>query len=220
MPTPREGYRLADGTRVPGVTSVLSGLGWSKPGLMHWAHAQGLAGLPLYEARDAAADAGTIAHAMIEAHILGTGYLPPAETDAAILANAHRAYQQFTEWEEDSRITVEQTEVRVLSEHYRFGGTIDWIARRRGEQLVLPDVKTSKGIYGEAIIQVAAYVHAYEEQTGIPLDGGAAVVRFSKDGTGFTHRWIQRAALEQPWRAFLALRELYDLKPSVEALAK
>ena len=44
MPTPRQGYRLADGTKVPGVTTVISQLGWNKNQLLWWAWSEGQAG--------------------------------------------------------------------------------------------------------------------------------------------------------------------------------
>ncbi len=38
-------YRTADGTQVPGVTTVLgSSLGWKTPGLIHWAWKLGTEG--------------------------------------------------------------------------------------------------------------------------------------------------------------------------------
>jgi len=57
-------YKNAQGKRIPGVTTVISNLGWSKGGLMHWAWEQGINGIDYKETRDKAADTGTIAHAM------------------------------------------------------------------------------------------------------------------------------------------------------------
>ena len=60
-------YKLASGTKVPGVTTVLSLL--NKPALVKWANNLGLQGIDSNKYRDAAADIGTLAHAMIQAHL-------------------------------------------------------------------------------------------------------------------------------------------------------
>ena len=71
MPTPRAGYRLADGTKVPGVTTIL-GRWKDSGGLLQWAFKQGQSGArTLYEERDKAADIGTLAHAMVEHRLTG-----------------------------------------------------------------------------------------------------------------------------------------------------
>jgi hypothetical protein len=83
MPT-RE-YRNAAGELIPGNTTVIgSNLGWNKQPLMYWAWAEGRDGTNFRESRESAADAGTLAHAMIESDIKDRG-LPdlskyPAET--------------------------------------------------------------------------------------------------------------------------------------------
>lgn len=59
---------LIDGKRVPSVTTVISRFKESGA-LMYWCWDQGRQGLDYRQTRDAAADAGTIAHAMVEAFI-------------------------------------------------------------------------------------------------------------------------------------------------------
>lgn len=70
MPTPKEGYYLKDGTRVPGVTTII-GRFKESGALIRWAFNQGKEGKDLYETRDKAADIGSAAHAMVEAQING-----------------------------------------------------------------------------------------------------------------------------------------------------
>ncbi len=67
---PKSGYRLKDGAKVPGVTSVISRFKESG-GLIHWAWKCGVDGIDYRQARDKAAEAGLIAHDMIDAWIHG-----------------------------------------------------------------------------------------------------------------------------------------------------
>ena len=62
MSRPKGGYKLADGTKVPGVTTVIGKLKDAGP-LMYWAWQQGVEGKDFRETRDAAASAGTVVHA-------------------------------------------------------------------------------------------------------------------------------------------------------------
>lgn len=221
MPTPREGYRLADGTKVPGVTTVIgSMLGWSKGGLMHWAWTEGMAGRNYRESSQAAADAGTLAHAMVEAHIRGLGYVPPLDATPDMLAKAGRAFEAYREWESDTRLEIIATEIKLVSERHRFGATPDAVALRPNKGLVLPDWKSSKGTYGDHLLQISAYGAAFEEVTGLELVGGFYLCRFDKTSGGFSVKWWPRDAMTGPWRAFLACRQLYDLKAECDALAK
>jgi ATP-dependent exoDNAse (exonuclease V) beta subunit len=52
----------------------------------------------------------------------------------------------------------------VYSARHRYAGAIDALAYREGE-LVALDWKTSKGLYPEYALQVAAYAKAIEEMT-------------------------------------------------------
>lgn len=221
MPTPREGYRLADGTKVPGVTTVIGGsLGWNKQQLMWWANQEGLAGRNHRDTSQAAADAGTLAHAMVEARILGRDFTVPADVPPDVVVKARRAFTGYCEWEADSRLRIVATEIRLVSERHRFGATPDAIALRREEALCLPDWKSSRGTYADHVLQLAAYGRAFEEVTGIELTGGFYLCRFDKNSGGFSTKWWPREALDGAWRAFLACRELYDLKQECEGLAK
>ncbi len=75
MARPKGGYKNKEGQRVPGVTTII-GRFKDSGGLMFWACEQGKAIErgeidKLYDKRDEAAEAGTIAHALVEMHISG-----------------------------------------------------------------------------------------------------------------------------------------------------
>ena len=72
MPTPSAGYRLKDGTRVPGTTTILGR--WKESGgLLQWAFKQGESGArTLYEERDKAAEAAARGPAYVRENHDGT----------------------------------------------------------------------------------------------------------------------------------------------------
>lgn len=219
MGRPRAGYRLANGDRVPGTTTVTGLYGASKEGLVAWANRVGLEGQNYREVRDGAALLGTITHARIDAHLHGLpfrdGEFPPD-----VVQQSEVAFQAMHEWTADLRLTWIATELTMVSEKHRFGGTLDGVALREGKGPCLIDFKTSAGIYAEAIMQVSAYGALWEENIGEPLTGGYAIARFDKEHGGFTYKWLKREAVVVAWECFLHLRELYDRKSLLEKLAK
>jgi len=151
-------YKNAAGKRVPGVTTVLGIL--DKPALLAWANRMGLEGKDINAVRDAAADIGTIAHARIEAHLRGMDFDETGLSTEALDKSA-TSFLRFLEWWDRSNLSVEATEVQMVSELWQVGGTADIVALR-GDRRILVDIKTGKGIYREHRMQVAAYARMYE----------------------------------------------------------
>lgn len=210
MPTPKKGYFLADGTQVPGTTTVLGRFKESGP-LIRWAWNEGKAGRELYEKRDQAADIGTAAHAMVEARIRGLD--PEACEELSGLddegkAKARNAFEMYEEWASMSRLEIVDQEMQLVSEKYRFGGTPDAIGRIRGE-LCLVDWKTSNGVYADYLLQLAAYRLLWEENhPDRLLTGGFHLCRFSKDHGDFAHHYYRE--LDSAREMFIHLRAAYD----------
>jgi len=217
MPTPAKGYRLADGTRVPGVTTVLNNLGWKTEGLKHWAWQMGMDGLSLRDTTQKAADIGTIAHDMVDCAIHDRPF-DPSQFDPALLDEARVAFEAYTSWASSYDLAVVETEVHLVSETWRFGGTPDCVAMVKGK-LYLFDWKTSNAVYPDYICQLAAYWQLWNEcRVNQHLEPGAHLVRFGKDGS-FAHHWIAPAKLDLGWEAFLAARKLHDLRKPLENAA-
>lgn len=214
MPTQKGGYFVADGTRVPSVTTIL-GRFKSSEALIKWAWEQGRDGKDYRETRDAAAAAGTMAHAAVEAHIRGKPF--EFEGDIETVANAKRSFGAFLEWLEQMRLRVTHTEMPLVSEKYRFGGTFDAIIV--GNQRAMCDWKCSNGVYGEYLCQVAAYGLLWEENfPDEPIAGGYHLVRFDRKYADFTHHWW--VELDAAREAFLLMRRLYELDHELRARAK
>jgi len=216
---PTIAYKLANGTPVPGTTTIISkSLGWNREALMWWANQEGLAGRNYRDSQRQAADAGTLAHAMVEAHIRKREFVAPSTASPDDLRLANLSFSAFEEWFSNTRIELVETEVHLVSEEQRFGGTPDAVGRIKG-QLSLLDWKTSKGIYAEYLIQLAAYEHLWNRNRGEQITGGIHCCRFDKSTGGFSHHWWPSEALQPAWQSFIRLRDLYDLERQMKKLA-
>lgn len=202
---PTQPYRNAKGQRVPGVTTVISRFKESG-GLIHWAWQLGKDGLDYRQVRDAAADAGTVAHAMVECDIRGMDF-DRTKHDAALLEKADSAFSAYREWRTQTQLKPVATEVALVSEEHQFGGCLD--AMLVQGKLSLGDWKTSNQVYGDHLIQLAAYGGLWREHHPDEPIHGYHLLRFSKGHGDFSHHFY--ADLTGAWRAFLLMRELYDL---------
>lgn len=200
QPTTRRAYKNSKGEKVPGVTTVMGeGLGWSKNGLIAWAHKLGKEGRSLSE-RDKAADKGTATHALtwrILGHDDGT------ELDDADIAehepNARRVADAIL-----SRWTILHVELAIVSETH--AGTIDLIVRDEQGRVGVVDLKTGKGVYDEVAIQLGAYAVLY----GQPVDFAAII--HAHPGEPLAVIDVDRETLDRGAEAFGHLLDLYRLK--------
>src|SRR5574340_1214992 len=106
---PTQPYKLKDGTRVSGVTTIISGvqLGGVE-GLLYWANKEGLEGRNYKDSRQSAADAGTCAHAMVEASIHGTmADLSAFKTET--VERAKGAFDAYLKWATQTKLQAVQT---------------------------------------------------------------------------------------------------------------
>lgn len=214
MPTPRQGYRTKDGARIPSVTTIISKFKESG-GLVHWAWDLGIQGLDYRKVRDEAASSGTFAHAMVEAWIKGED---PEQVDGPdeLIMKARNAYMLFLEWAGQTKLKVTDTEVGLVSEKYRFGGTLD--AMLISDRLSLGDWKTSNHVYADYLFQLAAYAILWEENRPDQLiTGGFHLMRFAKDTPDFSHHYW--GELEEAKEGFLLMRRLYDIKATLDKRA-
>ena len=201
-------YKCTDGKRVPGATTILSRYKDSG-GLIHWAWKQGVEGLDYRKTRDDAADAGSLAHDLIECEIHGEIPIVPPGTDPEIETRARSALENYRQWKESNRLEIIETEQPFVSELYRFGGTLDAIGILRGN-LCLIDWKTSNQVYADYLCQIAAYTLLWEEFRDQPIKE-AHLLRFDKEFGSFAHHRWDRKVIDTATEAFLLMRKLYDL---------
>lgn len=213
-------YYNADGKRVPSVTTIISNckIGGIEP-LLIWANKCGLDGLSHRDEANNAADIGTIAHEMIDCYIKGKEFnAEPYEYTQ--LDAAKPCFDAFLKWQEQTKLKLVQSEVRLVSEKYGYAGTMDALAV--GDKLVLGDWKTSNAIYPDYIIQLSAYKQLWEENyPDQPITGGAYLLRVSKqkepdDPVNFSYHYWEN--LDLGWKAFEHMLELYNLHKRLKGL--
>lgn len=208
-------YKTRDGCRVPSVTTIIGHRKADCDALVHWAWKLGTEGKDWRAARDAAANAGTIAHGLVERAIKGKQFrlLSVAAIrgdfgcNEEIATKAHNAFAMFLKWAEQTELKIVESELSLVSEEHRFGGTLDSILVHGNP--AIGDWKTSNAIRFDQLIQVAAYGHLYRGVNPEQPIAGYHIIRFAKETADFEHRYF--GEVEDAWQAFLHLRVLYDL---------
>lgn len=196
--------------RVPSVTTIL-GHRKQAEGLIAWAAAEATAGRNYRETRDAAAGKGTVVHRMIHRHALG---LDPFETDAGDLIedpDCLRAFGAFCDWFASSGATIVSAETALVSERYRYGGTLDaMLLFRLDGKLCTGDWKTSRKIYGDMVCQIAAYRNLWNEnQPADEATGDGHILRFDKETGQHEHHVLTPQTLDLGFETFLKLLDVY-----------
>lgn len=210
-------YRTADGTIVPGVTTVLGVI--AKPQLVKWANNLGLQGIDSTAYVDETAKVGTLAHQMIQEHLDGPKWDREAYT-ASQIDLAENAVLSFYEWERQTGAKMETLliEKQLVSETLKYGGTIDWYGRIDGK-LWLVDIKTCKTLYSEHEYQVAAYRHLLAEN-GLKVDGVRLLRVGRTNDEGFDDRILGSTMLSAGLKTFVAALDLYKANQAYERLRR
>jgi hypothetical protein len=134
-----------------------------------------------------AAEIGSQAHGYIEWTLRrerGEAVGPePRISDKALWA-----FMVWQDWQASVKLQPLALEQVVWSTTYRYAGTLDFLAEitlpgQSGPVPVVGDIKTGKAIYGEALLQVSAYVAALREMEHAPPGVWGAVVRLPKTET-------------------------------------
>lgn len=194
--------------RVPGTTTITGII--AKPHLVKWANNLGLEGIDSNAYRDKAADIGTLAHAMVEAHLKGeecdtTDFAP------SLVDKAENALLSFYEWERDHTLEPFLLEAQLVSEQHLYGGTIDCYGMLDGKMTLL-DFKTGKAVYDEHKVQVGGYSLLLKEAGQVVEQVRILRIGRSED-EGFDDVLVTN--IEACERAFLAARELYEAMKGV-----
>ena len=211
MARPAGGYKLKDGTRVPGNTTICELWGANKRQLMWWANKMGLEGKTLEDAQKLEAEAGTLIHTLVEAELRSlpttTIVIPPELKD-----KVENGLLGFYEWRDSSKLEVTHSELSLVSEKHRFGTTIDFPSRVNGRRRNV-ELKTADGLYETFLIQSAAQGAAWDETFPEDPVDGYVILRFGKADGSFHETFFPRGApkMSAAWESFLHLRSLYDL---------
>jgi hypothetical protein len=212
MPHPKGGYKI-NGKRVPGVTTI-AGRFKDSGALLWWAFGQGKCAErgeinSLYDKRDEAGDAGTLAHLLVEHYINQEPY-DFQDHPEEILKQAMQGFENYKNWAENNKMIIVDQEMELVSEQYMFGGCPDAVAYDSQNRLCLLDWKTSNGVYQDYLIQLSAYRHLWDvNNPDNPIAGGFHLCRFSKEHADFTHHYWSE--LDDAWEQFKLFRKAYDI---------
>jgi hypothetical protein len=91
--------------------------------------------------------------------------------------------ERFIDWRRTVSDELVAAESLVASPTYMYCGKFDKLAMRDGK-LILSDYKSSKAIYMEMYVQLAAYATAIKEWMGLDV-GGLEILRFGKEDGEF-----------------------------------
>lgn len=167
---------IIDGKKYFRVTRVKGAI--NQPGLNYWRASVGSA--RANQIMKVRATFGTNMHKLIEVSLMGhevnaANYDEETQESFALFLQAQAKYD----------IQAEALEQKLWNDDLGVAGTTDFIGRANLPKLgtnahVVFDWKTSKTIYPDFFIQLAAYVFTFEIMTGIKLDG--AVILQIRDG--------------------------------------
>jgi hypothetical protein len=226
------GYKR-NGIKVPSVTTILGVI--SKPALLGWAVNETLDHVAqnwrpgrvyssdeiqdiLTKAKESrhikskgAMDVGKSAHEWIESYIEARANGNEREARVPDHPLVRSSVQAFLNWEKAHHVEYLHSERRIYSKSMNYSGTVDLVALVDGRITVI-DFKTSKAIYNDYFLQVAAYAYALHEEGVIEEqlnDIDLLIIHIPKDGSGFGvgHRTGETEKLA---RLFMAAVVLYE----------
>ena len=207
-------YKNESGKRLKSVTTIINGnLGWNKGALIGWTRKHCLNGEDSIKLLKEAGRIGTLAHIMIEQYVNG-GSVCLDNYSPNEISQAKTAYYGFYKWFEDNDVEFYETELKLVSEQYQFGGTFDAVCKVNGK-LVICDWKTSSDVYSEYLIQAAAYRQLYKEYHNHDhwyKIKGAIILKLNKEENGYEEHKYKIKDLNWGWKMFKLLLKIQDNK--------
>ena len=226
----RRKYLDSKGEKLPSVTEILGGLGWNREVLMGWANKIGRQGQTIAEVRNPKADAGTLAHHLIECELTNVPWKETQEFCEApedLQVKAMQALEAWSEWwkgREADGWEVVDAEIAMQDDDAGFAGTCDLMLRDPSGELIVADIKTGSP-HAEAIIQMAAYGILYSETPKyallihVPTDGRPVTCHFASDDTlrQAEEIWENLLSISKYKKAWAAIgKKMYADTPKLE----
>jgi hypothetical protein len=151
---------------------------------------------------------------MIEADLKNKEF-DSSKYEKAMLDKAETAYLAWLEWKELVAFKLLESENSLVSEKYRYGGTIDIAAVKKVTAIV--DLKTSNAVYADHKIQIAAYGHLWNENhPDNPIQAYYLLQLSKEDGSFAYHYW---PSMPNSWKAFKQLLTLHQLQKKLKKAA-
>lgn len=200
-------YYLADGTLVPGATTITGLL--NKPALVRWANQLGLEGIDSTKYVDKAAKIGTLIHAMVEAHITNKP-LETSDYSQKEIDIANVGFYKYLDWEKQHTIESIFNEKRFVSEKHKYGGTLDFYCKLDGKYTLI-DFKSCKEIYGDQFCQVSGYGNLLRESKNKVEQ--ILILRIGRsEDEGFEEKYILPKKEKLYFKIFKSLIQVYYTK--------
>lgn len=214
---PHQKYVRSCGTILPGVTTILGEA--NKPALMEWAYKLAIQGIDYKKVRDQAADVGTASHFICECYIKQRNPVFK-DLDNEIVSKATRSFKKFQEFWDTSGFKTIEVESQLVSETQWFGGTIDYVVENREGNLLLMDLKTSKGIYESYVAQVAAYSKLWNENRERKISAWSIFRIGKEDPEDQEYKELFYPMILAGASRFNGLHAAYQARKEIEALMK
>lgn len=221
----KQKYKNNNGVEVPSVTTIINKtLGWNKEVLIAWTRKKALEGKDPKKISKEACNTGTLVHKYIETYnknLTESNDLNKLKEKASLqqIVVAERGLEQYKILEKEKNIKVIEPELAMVNEEYQFGLTPDLIATVQINNSLL-DYKTSKAIYSDHIIQLAAYYKSLEEKYNLT---NCYIVHINKefDEENTEEKIIKLIPIDLKyieicWNIFKDLRNNYEQRPVIE----
>lgn len=198
-------YRKQDGTIVPGGSTICK-VGEDQSHLISWAWNLGQKGEDYRKVTDFAADAGSVAHFLIQCGFEGEQPDLSDYSRSAIDVGS-QIYDKFQRAWGDSQLEWVASEVQLVSENFNYGGTLDLIARDKSGALCLIDIKSQPRIYGSVYRQIAGYEYLWNEVKEEKLSKRVVFRHGKEDPDDIEVRWL--GDMTKHWEVFQSQLNLY-----------
>ncbi len=166
------------------------------------------------EISDKALDIGTEVHGLIEIFIKEAikGNIILLKDDKFKNESIFNGYKAFIDWQTENIKEWLETEKTVYSLQYGYAGTLDAKALFNDDKIRIIDFKTSKAIYDDNIMQIAAYKYAEDELNKFqPISNGMGILRLDKE-TGLPEWKDFSDKFARSFNAFTTLTVFYYLQ--------
>jgi len=161
----------------------------------------------LYDVVEKAGEAGTIAHDMIEAFILGKTHADNCRLGRCDCKGIKRLPTVRPSGTSNHVSKSSPPSARMYQSVTSSAATVDAIGRDMKGRVVLLDWKSSNAVYQDMLIQLAAYALLLEECASDWTPKGFHLLRVAKESADFAHHFF--GELEDAKRSFVLMRELY-----------
>lgn len=207
MARPGKGYgKTHDGRKFVGVTTPLNYFG-NKNGMIYAAWKLGTEGKDYKDEWYKAANAGTLAHEMIEAYLRHQPEPDHSMHPEDVRSKAETAYLGFLKWADLVKFQPINIEQSLYDDVLGLAGTPD-MSMIQGRRCII-DWKTSKDIYPENWGQIAAYKYLWEVNNPGQEIEECYILQLNKETGGFSYHHTPDLSIH--WEFYQTVLKAYRL---------